>query len=739
MSDSLTILGEDYTGVTGIKATDTSSGNTLIFVRPQGTKSITANGTGIDVAAYATADVSVSVSPNLQTKTASPSESTQAITADSGYDGLDEVDVAAIPSDYVGSGIDRRSSSNLTASGATVTAPAGYYASSASKSVASGTAGTPTATKGTVSNHSVSVTPSVTNQTGYITGSTKTGTAVSVAASELVSGTKSISANGTGIDVTNYASVDVAVPSSAPNLQAKTNIAPTTSSQTITADSGYDGLSSVQINAMPSMTLPTAASGTSSGTRKAIIASSTSTQYINIPTGYNSAAAYYQLSAPTAMTLPTTTSSTSSGTSKLAVTPGTENKYINIPTGYNSAAAYYTVNGDANLVAGNIKNGTTIFGVTGSYEGGGGSGDLIIATATSTPATASHTITFTGLSGKPTSFHITCQEDLTTASQVKVAAVAYDGTDHTGQTVTNTNNAQASFDDGFSHAYSNGTLTVTATTAYFQAEEYALCYTYGGGSANIGTEDVQVGSGATSITFTGLSDEPSCWSCVFTSNFSTSSGYTRVMAIVNDGSSTYGMEMGSGALATSNWTSSYSNGSLTIISQSTSAGGYFHQPGNYHLTYAVGGKVDVTVEPLTVTQNGVYSEAGKAYSPVTVSVSGGSVQFDTKTASGDSTYPTSLQFTSMKGEPKAFVLRLNAQVSSSGSTTYYYIVDICHFGTTTHGNCFRIGSTRRVENVTSGYSYSYNNGTLTVTSSAASRSASPGAFYNGSYELLYAY
>ena len=84
----------------------------------------------------------------------------------------------------------------------------GYYEISA---VANGTAGTPTATKGTVSNHSISVTPSVTNTTGYITGGTKTGTAVSVSASELVSGTKSITENGTDIDVTNYASVDVNV------------------------------------------------------------------------------------------------------------------------------------------------------------------------------------------------------------------------------------------------------------------------------------------------------------------------------------------------------------------------------------------------------------------------------------------------------------------------------------------------------------------------------------------------
>ena len=147
--------------------------------------------------------------PTQAATTITPTESSQTAVAAGKYT-TGAVTVGAISSTYVGSGITQRSSSDLTTSGATVTVPAGYYSSQATKTVSSGTAGNPTATKGTVSNHSVSVTPSVTNGTGYITGGTKTGTAVTVSASELVSGSETKTENGT-YDVTNLAELVVNV------------------------------------------------------------------------------------------------------------------------------------------------------------------------------------------------------------------------------------------------------------------------------------------------------------------------------------------------------------------------------------------------------------------------------------------------------------------------------------------------------------------------------------------------
>lgn len=84
-----------------------------------------------------------------QTKTVSPSESSTDVTPDSGYDALSKVTINAISSSYVGSGIARRSGTNLSASGKTVTVPAGYYENQATKDVSTMTLPTSTSASAT--------------------------------------------------------------------------------------------------------------------------------------------------------------------------------------------------------------------------------------------------------------------------------------------------------------------------------------------------------------------------------------------------------------------------------------------------------------------------------------------------------------------------------------------------------------------------------------------------------------
>lgn len=174
IADELRDKYESTDTYTPTQMADAVSGLTKV----SGSITINVNGS-IDVTRYASANVDVpSEAPTLQDKTVNITPTTtaqsQTVSADSGYDGLDEVTIntAAVPT---------------------------------------GTEGTPTATKGAVSNHAVTVTPSVTNTAGYISGGTKTGTAVSVSASELVSGSETKTANGT-YDVTNLSEVVVDVP-----------------------------------------------------------------------------------------------------------------------------------------------------------------------------------------------------------------------------------------------------------------------------------------------------------------------------------------------------------------------------------------------------------------------------------------------------------------------------------------------------------------------------------------------
>ena len=255
----------------------------------------TSNQTGVNILNYSTLDVQVPSDLNLQSnKNATPSTSQVIVTPDTGYNGLQQVTVAAMTS---------------------------------------GTAGTPTATKGTVSNNQISITPSVTNTTGYITGGTKSGTAVTVSASELVSGNYIITGSGNNQNVVNYAYVNV--PSGSATTPATTINATTTATLSTTT-----GLVSVNVSGSSSITPSVSGGWVSSGTAGTVSVSGSSSIQLN-----TKAAATY--------------------------TPGTANQTI--------AAGQYlvgaqTISGDADLVASNIKKDVNIFGVTGTYEGSGGSG-----------------------------------------------------------------------------------------------------------------------------------------------------------------------------------------------------------------------------------------------------------------------------------------------------------------------------------------------------------------------------
>ena len=102
------------------------------------------------------------------------------------------------------------------------------------------------------------------------------------------------------------------------SLQSKT-VSPSESAQTIKADYGYDGLSQVTVNAV-------------------------SKTYVGSGVTKKSATTY------------------TPGTSDQSIASG---QYLN---------GTQTIKGDSNLTAGNIRNGVSIFGVSGTYAGGGSSG-----------------------------------------------------------------------------------------------------------------------------------------------------------------------------------------------------------------------------------------------------------------------------------------------------------------------------------------------------------------------------
>ena len=128
MADTLNIFGTEYSNVAGIIAT-TPSETDLTYIRPQGTKTITAAGNNIDVAEYATASVAsgtVTAPASITGTSATVSTGTNTLTLSKTVSVTPSVTTAG----YVSSGTAGNSSVSLTASVTTQAAQTIYPSAS---------------------------------------------------------------------------------------------------------------------------------------------------------------------------------------------------------------------------------------------------------------------------------------------------------------------------------------------------------------------------------------------------------------------------------------------------------------------------------------------------------------------------------------------------------------------------------------------------------------------------------
>lgn len=161
-------------------------------------------------------------------------------------------------------------------------------------------------------------------------------------------------------------------------LQEKT-VSPSTTQQVVTSDPGYDGLSKVTVNAMPTTTQATPSITVSSSG----LITAEATQNAGYVDG-GTKSATKQLTTQVAKTVTPSTSEQTAVASGVYTTGAvkvaaiqTETKTVtpsaitqNVTPTSGKYLSKVTVNGDSNLVPSNIRSGATIFGVAGTHEGG---------------------------------------------------------------------------------------------------------------------------------------------------------------------------------------------------------------------------------------------------------------------------------------------------------------------------------------------------------------------------------
>lgn len=359
-------------------------------------------------------------------KTATPTKATQTIVPDSGFGGLSSVTVNPIPDNYITTDdatavagdilsgktayvdgtkvtgtIATKTASNLTASGATVTVPAGYYASQATKSVTTATQATPSIS---VSSAGL-ITASSTQSTGYVSKGTKSATKqLTVQAAKTVTPTKS---SQTAVASGRYTTGAVTVAAIPDKYEDRTESLPQlntvnggTAATTIAA-AVNNTETLVSDEAALITQIQTALEGTTydpSGLQKKIIQPMVDDQIITADTSYQALSQVTVkgdtnlkgeniISGVSIFGVPGTYD-VSSALQEKSITPATNTQIITADDPY-AGLSRVTVNGDSDLVAENIKSGVSIFGVAGIY----GAVDPVLQEKSITPTANTQIIT----------------------------------------------------------------------------------------------------------------------------------------------------------------------------------------------------------------------------------------------------------------------------------------------------------------------------------------------------------
>ena len=155
-------------------------------------------------------------------------------------------------------------------------------------------------------------------------------------------------------------------------------VTPTTSQQTITATGGVDGYSPITVNAVTSAIDANISAGNIKSGVSILGVSGSVTELKGETRSVSLTNSSGQTFTPTSGKNGITRITVTPNNQARSVTPSTSSQTLNVNSGYSGngkiSVSAVTSSIDNNITAGNIKKDVTILGVTGTYEGGGGSG-----------------------------------------------------------------------------------------------------------------------------------------------------------------------------------------------------------------------------------------------------------------------------------------------------------------------------------------------------------------------------